>query len=530
MYSGYENWLTRGIDELEKHALTVILRAWLADAPLDATRVLHQLKRSGFDVEAADKAINRLRASDPAPELLRNEVLLAPTLAAAIHLRELPELRELLDILERLVAHLHNAYDPDGAVPDHAQVAARIGTTESQLRRAMRLWRGNETLQLDPAVLHWTSYERFLERELRRPWRAPTARAPEPMLPIDLTAHRIRWLNVGPFTRASTLELAPMTFLVGSNATGKTSALAVLAAMRSLASDGLTATSLGRRLREGADEFMVGLDVTLRRPIDPAPRALTWQLVAGLSGHLHARAEAARSGPDELATFERGAGHWLTADGRLAQHTMRPDQLAMNVAAEVTSLWPLIALRQQLARWWIELSPPQHRAHGLEPRWQPYRQAAAARARLLEIAGELVGVRDLAVSDDDVTIDDGRHRGPLEIMPRGMVRALEILAVVLAPAPPPLFAIDELENHLHGDLAARLLDVLRSVSHRTQIVVTTHSARVLRAARPDEVQLCHRTPHGSAIAPLRAYPHLVHLAEAGDLGALIEGNYFAGTP
>ena len=53
---------------------------------------------------------------------------------------------------------------------------------------------------------------------------------------------------------------------------------------------------------------------------------------------------------------------------------------------------------------------------------------------------------------------------------------------------------------------------MRSVSHRTQIVVTTHSARVLRAAQADEVQLCHHTPHGSVIAPLRAYPHLARLA------------------
>jgi hypothetical protein len=69
-----------------------------------------------------------------------------------------------------------------------------------------------------------------------------------------------------------------------------------------------------------------------------------------------------------------------------------------------------------------------------------------------------------------------------------------------------------------------------SRAHRTQIVVTTHSARVLRAAQPDEVQLCHHTPHGSVIAPLRAYPHLARLAASGDLGELIEGGHFVEAP
>lgn len=530
MHEGYENWLTRGLDELQKYALLVIVRAWLVDAPLDATRVLHQLKRSGFDIEAADEALTRLRADDPAPALLRHQGLLVPTLSAAIHVRELPAIRELLEILERLVAYLHDTYDPDGAAPDHAEVAARLGTTEPQLRRAIRLWRGDDLLHLDPAALRWSTYDRFLERELGRPQRPSWHRDPAPTLPITLATRRIRWAGIGPFTRTTSLELSPVTFIVGTNATGKTSALAAMAALRALATDGLTAAGLGPRLRTDADEFMVGVDATLQRPIAPAPHTLSWQLVGGRAGRLHARTESARCDSAELAMFERGTGRWRGADGALTQHTMRPDQLAMNVATDVTSLWPLIALRQQLARWWIELSPPTEHAGGLDPRWLPYRDDGPARARLLAVAREIVGVTELAVRGDGVTIHDGRHRGPLEVMPRGVVRALELLAVVLAPEPPPLVAIDELENHLHGDLAARLLDVLRSVSHRTQIVVTTHSARVLRAAHPDEVQVCHRTPHGSAIAALRGYPHLVRMAEAGDLGAMIEGNYFAGTP
>jgi hypothetical protein len=533
MYSGYENWQKRGLDALEKRALSLVFRAWLAGKPLDFNRLVFQLKRTGIDVDTAATAVGRLRDDDPKPALLRSSGAsgaLTPTLAAAIYLLDDPDATELLWLLERLVAYLHETYDPDAGEPDRAQIAARLDTSTARLSQAVSLWRGDDRLGQEPEALFWTSYPRFLTRELYGGHPERLAADPVPTLPISLTVSTIRWMGIGPFARATSLDLTPMTFIVGTNASGKTSTLAVLAALRALAVEGLTIPGLGPRRRTDADEIMLAVDAALERPLATQPDpALTWQLIVSRGAHLHARSETARMGRDELATFERGTGRWRGTGGAQIERIMRPNELALKTAHDPEHQWPLISLRQHLARWWIELSPPAQRDHGLDARWQPYVRDVTARAHLVDAAREIVGIRGLTIGYG-VELDDGRHCGPLDVMPRGVVRALEILAVVLAPEPPPLVAIDEIENHLHGDLAARLLDVLRSVSHRTQIVVTTHSARVLRAAHPDEIQLCHRTPHGSAIAPLRAYPHLVRLAEAGDLGALIEGNYFAGMP
>ncbi len=541
MYSGYENWLGRGLDKLQKDALWLIYAAWREGRPIDQQRTIFQLSRQGVDVDAAADALAALVSEEPAPPLLRlRDDRLTPTIAAAIHLRDHAGAADDLAILERVASYLHQHYDPEVRAHAIADVAAALQVDERQLRQAIELWKGarDDRLGVDPDALFWTRYERFLARALGR--RAPARVAPlgprDQRLPIHATARQVRWSGLGPFERATTLELGAMTFVVGANAAGKTTALAALAGLRDVAAVGLTSLHrLDQRWRAGADELVLAVDADLHRPRagrdDVA--SIGWQLVAGKAGRLHARSETAVVGGDELAGFTRGVGQWLGPTGTRVEHTMRPDELALHAATDLSRLWPLIALRQQLAQWWIELEPATAIAgHDVGPdrRWHPYLHDATALASLRETARGVAGIRDLVVERNAVVIDDGRHRGPIEVMPRGVVRVVELLAVLVAPDPPPLIAVDEIENHLHGDLALRLLEVMRSVSHRTQIVVTTHSARVLRAAQPDEVQLCHRTPHGSALAPLRAYPHLARLAASGDLGELIEGGHFVETP
>lgn len=542
MYSGYENWQTRGLDELEKKALALLYAAWREGRPIDQQRAIFQLSRQGVDVHAAADALAALVNDAPAPALLRvRDDRLTPTIAAAIHLRDHADAADDLEIIERVATYLHQHYDPEVRAHAVADVAAALRVDERQLRQAIELWKGasDDRIGVEPDALFWTRYERFLARALGP--RAPARVAPldprDQRLPIHATARQVRWSGLGPFARVTTLDLGAMTFVVGANAAGKTTALAAMAGLRDVAADGLTSLHrLAPRWRADADELVLAVDADLQRP--HAGRddiaAIGWQLVAGRAGRLHARGETAVVRGDELAGFTRGVGQWRGPAGTQVEHTMRPDELALHAATDHhTQLWPLIALRQHLAQWWIELepaTPDARRDVGLDRRWHPYQRDPAALRPLLDVARRVAGIRDLVVDRDGVVIDDGRHRGPLEVMPRGVVRVVELLAVLFAPDPPPLVAIDEIENHLHGDLALRLLEVMRSVSHRTQIVVTTHSARVLRAAQPDEVQLCHHTPHGSAIAPLRAYPHLARLAASGDLGELIEGGHFVEAP
>ncbi len=539
MYSGYENWRTRGLDELEKKALALLYTAWRFGKPIDRQRAIFQLSRGGVDVDAAANALAALVNPDPAPRLLRvGDDRLTPTIAAAIHLRDQADAADDLAHIERIATYLHQHYDPDVRAHAVTDVATALALDERRVRQAMELWKGasEDRIGVEPDALFWTTHDRFLASAIGRPPAAlATARdRREPSLPIQATTGQVRWTGVGPFVRQTTLQLGAMTFVVGANAAGKTTALAVLAALRDVTSRGLAGVHpLVPRLPADTDEVALAVDAQLRRPlaVDDVPTSVRWELTVGRVGQLHARAERATVAGRELAAFERGVGRWQGPAGDLVQHTMRPSELALHAATDLTNQWPLIALRQQLARWWIELVPAVHApTTEHDPRWRHFRRDPQALRSLLDVARRVAGIRDLVVDRDGVVIDDGRHRGPIEVMPRGVVRVVELLAVLFAPDPPPLVAIDEIENHLHGDLALRLLEVMRSVSHRTQIVVTTHSARVLRAAQPDELQLCHRTPQGSAIAPLRAYPHLMRLAASGDLGELIEGGHFVETP
>jgi len=57
----------------------------------------------------------------------------------------------------------------------------------------------------------------------------------------------------------------------------------------------------------------------------------------------------------------------------------------------------------------------------------------------------------------------------------GTIRFMAILAQLLSPSPPPLICLEEPELGLHPDALALLATLLRDVSTRTQLIVTTHS-------------------------------------------------------
>ncbi len=69
----------------------------------------------------------------------------------------------------------------------------------------------------------------------------------------------------------------------------------------------------------------------------------------------------------------------------------------------------------------------------------------------------------------------------------GTLRFLWLTTVLLSPEPPPLILIDEPEVSLHPELLQILAALLRDASARTQLIVATHSSELIRWLRPDEV-------------------------------------------
>ena len=86
----------------------------------------------------------------------------------------------------------------------------------------------------------------------------------------------------------------------------------------------------------------------------------------------------------------------------------------------------------------------------------------------------------------------------------GTIRFLELLAILLAPALPPLICIEEPELGMHPDVMASIAELLIEASDRTQLIVTTHSDALVSAltSHADAVIACERPGAGTMLRRL----------------------------
>jgi predicted ATPase len=119
--------------------------------------------------------------------------------------------------------------------------------------------------------------------------------------------------------------------------------------------------------------------------------------------------------------------------------------------------------------------------------------------RLLEHLGELYegiqGIETEIVGNTvQVFLREGSRVIPAIRLSDGTLRWLYLLLILLDPAPPPLVCIEEPELGLHPDLLPRLAELLRDAATRTQLVVTTHSDRLVDAftGMPESIVVCEK--------------------------------------
>lgn len=102
------------------------------------------------------------------------------------------------------------------------------------------------------------------------------------------------------------------------------------------------------------------------------------------------------------------------------------------------------------------------------------------KARMLDALNALYpSVTDFGVSIEGGTaqifLHEGRFSIPATRLSDGTLRFLCLLAILCHPTPPPLICIEEPELGLHPDALAKLAELMRDASQRTQLIVTTHS-------------------------------------------------------
>jgi len=101
--------------------------------------------------------------------------------------------------------------------------------------------------------------------------------------------------------------------------------------------------------------------------------------------------------------------------------------------------------------------------------------------------------------------EKGLHQPiPATRLSDGTLRYLCLLSILCHPDPPPVVCIEEPELGLHPDIILTLAELLIEASHRTQLVVTTHSDTLVSAltAIPEAVLVCERDDCGSCLRRL----------------------------
>ncbi|MCI0710049.1 MAG: AAA family ATPase [Chloroflexi bacterium] len=88
--------------------------------------------------------------------------------------------------------------------------------------------------------------------------------------------------------------------------------------------------------------------------------------------------------------------------------------------------------------------------------------------------------RDFSVSIPAISMSDGQ------------LRLIGLLVLLLLPNPPSLIAIDEPEVGLHPEALEVFAEVLQQASERTQIIIATHSPRLIDFIPPENVIVAER--------------------------------------
>jgi len=118
-------------------------------------------------------------------------------------------------------------------------------------------------------------------------------------------------------------------------------------------------------------------------------------------------------------------------------------------------------------------------------------------------------ITDVGIQSDEhdylsIYVQEGGRTVYAERFSSGMRQWLSLLAILCAPVPPPLIAIESPDAGLHPDVLPKLAELLKAASERSQIIVTTHSETLLDALSdvPESVVVVEKGESGTTLRRL----------------------------
>lgn len=111
----------------------------------------------------------------------------------------------------------------------------------------------------------------------------------------------------------------------------------------------------------------------------------------------------------------------------------------------------------------------------------------------------------------------------------GTIRLLSILlALLYQPSRAALICIDEPERHLHPQVLKTLVEIMRDVSKKTQLIVTTHSTELVKWLKPSEVLMVDKINNVTHIVRGQDVSMVDKFLEQFSLDELWLGGYLKG--
>lgn len=348
--------------------------------------------------------------------------------------------------------------------------------------------------------------------------------------------HKLRRIEIGGFRRLAQVEIEvrPLMVLIGANGVGKTSLLDALSLLSASASGrlNLELSRLGgvgslltrgkaSNLRWGADMEVPGYQ-PLRYEVSVEPAGGSYAIDREtLTQRRKGYAQPFKhidSSRGEIKYHDIEQKRWVRPDwehspletslAQVPKMYRQPEDLRRTLATathyhalDVSPRAP-VKLPQAMK----PVSLPGADGEDLVPYLYYLRETDPDRFEMIEDsvraafpAFQAFGFPPAAAGMLSLTWKDRAFNKPLYIheLSEGTLRFLWLAALLQSPELSTITMIDEPEISLHPELLGLLADLMRGASKRTQVIVATHSDRLIRFLEPHEVLVMDSEEDGS---------------------------------
>jgi type I restriction enzyme M protein len=337
---------------------------------------------------------------------------------------------------------------------------------------------------------------------------------------------RIEIQNYRSIEHAS-IELPPFAVVVGPNGSGKSNFADALVFARDISHDALAAIEQRGGIvgvgRWGPTKPMdIAIDLRVSRSkdgLDSNYARHSFRIQSGAQGQYRFAEELI-----ELASLHSSGIRLARIDRDENRGHLKETASLMVLAGQLESFARTSALRD-VRRYRLnpdEMRQPQlasdnvrleENGSNVAVAVQDVRKAGRLDDLLRAMAKIVPGLRDVKVQEVGrfLTLKFEQEQGEDWIadfnateMSEGALRALGIIVATLQMVPDELLIIEEPEVSIHTGAAALLFEVLKEASETGSVLITTHSADLLDAARDEEILVCEYTSGVTSIGPLAA--------------------------